>query len=153
MKHNPNTSLGEAQSDGPSPWLLSPQATLLPGLGPRPSSSWSWSLPWGCNTEKVPTGGPFGYTLLQMGAAPDFRTCREGGRTYGAAQASRPRCWKAPPWGGGGRWVKAAETELTRTPPPPQPQVPQALSEQTALSPLDVCVRGNSGEGSITQNL
>jgi len=83
MKHNPKTSLGEAQSDGPSPWLLSPQATLLPGLGPRPSSSWSWSLPWGCNTEKVPTGGPFGYTLLQMGAAPDFRTCREGGEPMG----------------------------------------------------------------------
>lgn len=36
--------------------------------------------------------------------------------------------------------MKAAETELTRT---PQPQVPQALSEQRALSPLEVCVRGN----------
>jgi len=46
--------------------------------------------------------------------------------------------------------VKAAETELKRT---PKPQVPQALSEQTALSPLEVCVRGNSGERSITQNL
>ena len=43
-------------------------------------------------------------------------------------------------WESGGRWVKAAETELTRT---PQPQVPQALSEQRALSPLEVCVRGN----------
>ena len=52
--------------------------------------------------------------------------------------------------GSGGRWVKAAETELTRT---PQPQVPQALSEQTALSPLEVCIRGSSGEDSITQNL
>ena len=40
--------------------------------------------------------------------------------------------------GRGGRWVKAAETELTRT---TQPQVPQALSEQTALSPLEVYVR------------
>ena len=58
-----------------------------------------------------------------------------------APQASRHwRRWKAPPWGRGGRWVKAAETELTRT---PQPQVPQALSEQRALSPLEVCVRGN----------
>ena len=46
--------------------------------------------------------------------------------------------------------MKAAETELKRT---PKPQVPQALSEQTALSPLEVCVRGNSGEGGITQNL
>ena len=57
---------------------------------------------------------------------------------------------KLLPGVGGGRWVKAAETELTRT---PKPQVPQALSEQTALSPLEVCVRGNSGEGGITQNL
>ena len=43
------------------------------------------------------------------------------------------------------------QTELTRT---PQPQVPQALSEQIALSPLEICVRGNAGDGSIiTQNL
>ena len=84
-----------------------------------------------------------------------FRTCREGG-----GPGSHPRLPDTgdagkllPGVGGGGRWVKAAETELTRTPPPPQPQVPQALSEQTALFPLDVCVRGNSGEGSITQNL
>ena len=72
------------------------------------------------------------------------------GRPWEAAQASRWRRWKAPPWARGERWVKAAETELTRN---PQPQVPQALSEQTALSPLEVCVRGNSGERSITQNL
>ena len=49
----------------------------------------------------------------------------------------------------GGRWVKAAETQLTRT---PQPQVTQALSEQTSLSPLEVCLRGTSGEDSITRN-
>ena len=72
------------------------------------------------------------------------------GRPWEAAQASRWRRWKAPPWARGERWVKAAETELTRN---PQPQVPQALSEQTALSPLEVCVRGDSGEDSITQNL
>ena len=48
--------------------------------------------------------------------------------------------------------MKAAETELTRTPPPPQPQVTQTLSEQTALSSLEVCIRGNSGEDSITRN-
>ena len=75
----------------------------------------------------------------------------ENAGPWEAPQASRHwRRWKAPPWGRGGRWVKAAETELKRT---PKPQVPQALSEQTALSPLEVCVRGNSGEGSITQNL
>ena len=45
--------------------------------------------------------------------------------------------------------MKAAETELTRT---LQPHVPQALSEQTALSPLEVCLRGTSGEDSITRN-
>ena len=50
----------------------------------------------------------------------------------------------------GGKWVMAAETQLTRT---PQPQGTQALSEQRALSPLEVCIRGNSGEDSITQNL
>ena len=38
--------------------------------------------------------------------------------------------WKAPPWGGGGRWVKAAETELTRTPPPPQPHSASVRSIQ-----------------------
>ena len=31
------------------------------------------------DTEKVPTGGPFCYTASRMGAAPHFRTCREGG--------------------------------------------------------------------------
>ena len=49
----------------------------------------------------------------------------------------------------GGRWVKAAETQLTKT---PQPQVTQTLSEQTALSSLEVCIRGTSGEDSITRN-
>ena len=72
------------------------------------------------------------------------------GRPWEAAQASRRRCWKAPTWAQAERWVKAAETELTNN---PQPQVHQALSEQTPLSPLEVCVRGNSGEDSITQNL
>lgn len=84
----------------------------------------------------------------------------ENAGPWEAPQASRPQggafqrlqCLEA--WGAsqgsGGRWVKAAETELKRT---PKPQVPQALSEQTALSPLEVCVRGNSGERSITQNL
>ena len=70
MKHNPNASLGEGQSEGPSPRLLSPQATLLPGLGPRPSSSLSWPLPWGSSTGKVPIGGPFCDPSSWMGAAP-----------------------------------------------------------------------------------
>ena len=81
-----------------------------------------------------------------------FRTCREGG-ALGATpgfQTLETLESSSLGSGGGGRWVKAAETELKRT---PKPQVPQALSEQTALSPLEVCVRGNSGEGSITQNL
>ena len=50
--------------------LTSPQATLLTGLGPRPSSSLSWPLPWGCSTEKAPTGGPFCNPSSRMGAAP-----------------------------------------------------------------------------------
>ena len=70
MRHNPNASLGEGQSEGPSPRLLSPQATLLPGLGPRPSSSLSWPLPWGSSTGKVPIGGPFCDPSSWMGAAP-----------------------------------------------------------------------------------
>ena len=70
MKHNCNASPGEGQSDGPSPWLLSPQAALLPGLGPRPSSSLSWPLPWGCSTGKVPIGGPSCDPSSRMGAAP-----------------------------------------------------------------------------------
>ena len=37
--------------------------------------------------------------------------------------------------GSGGSWVKAAETQLTRT---LQPQVTHTLSKQTALSPLEV---------------
>ena len=70
MKHNCNASPGEGQSDGPSPRLLSPQAALLPGLGPRPSSSLSWPLPWGCSTGKVPIGGPSCDPSSRMGAAP-----------------------------------------------------------------------------------
>ena len=70
MKHNCNASPGEGQSDGPSPRLLSPQAALLPGLGPRPSSSLSWPLPWGSSTGKVPIGGPFCDPSSRMGAAP-----------------------------------------------------------------------------------
>ena len=70
MRYNPNASLGEGQSEGPSPRLLSPQATLLPGLGPRPSSSLSWPLPWGCSTGKVPIGGPSCDPSSRMGAAP-----------------------------------------------------------------------------------
>ena len=50
--------------------LTSPQATLLTGLGPRPSSSLSWPLPWGCSTEKAPTGGPCCNPSSRMGAAP-----------------------------------------------------------------------------------
>ena len=116
---------------------------VLPGLG----------LCLGVATlKKCPQAGP-SVTQPRGWGQPPTQDLPRRGAPYGAAQASRPRRWKAPPWGGGGRWVKAAETELTRTPPPPQPQVPQALSEQTALFPLDVCVRGNSGEGSITQNL
>ena len=70
MKHNPDASPGEGQSNGPSPQLLSPQATLLPGLGPRPSLL-SWPLPWGCSTEKAPTGGPFCDPSSRMRAAPN----------------------------------------------------------------------------------
>ena len=77
-----------------------------------------------------------------------FRTCREGGSLGGSPGFQTERLEN---YSLGRRWVKAAETELTRT--PPEPQVPQALSEQTALSPLEVCVRGNSGEDSITQSL
>ena len=50
--------------------LTSPQATLLTGLGPRPSSSLSWPLPWGCSTEKAPPGGPCCNPSSRMGAAP-----------------------------------------------------------------------------------
>ena len=70
MKHNCNALPCEGQSDGPSPRLLSPQAALLPGLGPRPSSSLSWPLPWGCSTGKVPIGGPSCDPSSRMGAAP-----------------------------------------------------------------------------------
>ena len=70
MRHNPNASLGEGQSEGPSPRLLSPQATLLPGLGPRPRSSLSWPLPWSNSTGKLPIGGPFCDPSSWMGAAP-----------------------------------------------------------------------------------
>lgn len=81
-----------------------------------------------------------------------FRTCREGGALGATPGFQTLETLESSSLGSGegGRWVKAAETELTRN---PQPQVHQALSEQTALSPLEVCVRGNSGEGSITQNL
>ena len=67
----------------------------------------------------------------------------------GGTPGFQRRRWRAPPWGQRGRWVKAAETQLTKT---PQPQVTQTLSEQTALSSLEVCIRGTSGEGSITRN-
>jgi len=50
--------------------LTSPQATLLIGLGPRPNSSLSWPLPWGCSTEKAPTGGPFCNPTSRMWADP-----------------------------------------------------------------------------------
>ena len=66
----PNASSGGGQCDGPSPPLLSPRDTLLPGLGPRPTSLSSWPLPWGCSTGKAPTGGPFCDPSLGMGAAP-----------------------------------------------------------------------------------
>ena len=79
-----------------------------------------------------------------------FRTCRERGALGGTPGFQKLETLESSSLGSGGRWVKAAETELKRT---PKPQVPQALSEQTALSPLEVCVRGNSGERSITQNL
>ena len=80
-----------------------------------------------------------------------FRTCREGGALGATPGFQTLETLESSSLGSGrGRWVKAAETELKRT---PKPQVPQALSEQTALSPLEVCVRGNSGEGGITQNL
>ena len=79
-----------------------------------------------------------------------FRTCLERGALGGTPGFQTLETLESSSLGSGGRWVKAAETELKRT---PKPQVPQALSEQTALSPLEVCVRGNSGERSITQNL
>ena len=79
-----------------------------------------------------------------------FRTCREGGALGGTPGFQMETLEGSSLGLGGGRWVKAAETELTRT---PQPQVTQALSEQTALFPLEVCIRGNSREDSITQNL
>ena len=66
----PNASSGGGQCDGPSPPLLSPRDTLLPGLGPRPTSLSSWPLPWGCSTGKAPTGGPFCDPSSGMGAAP-----------------------------------------------------------------------------------
>ena len=70
MKHNPNASPGEGQSDGPRPQLLLPLGTLLPGLGPRPSFLSSWPLSWGCSIGKGPTGGPFCDPSSWMGAAP-----------------------------------------------------------------------------------
>ena len=71
------------------------------------------------------------------------RTCREGGALGATPGFQTLETLESSSLGsGGGRWVKAAETELKRT---PKPQVSQALSEQTALSPLEVCVRGNSG--------
>lgn len=70
MKHNPNASPGEGQSDGPRPQLLSPLGTLLPGLGPRPSFLSSWPLSWGCSIGKGPTGGRFCDPSSRMGAAP-----------------------------------------------------------------------------------
>lgn len=82
-----------------------------------------------------------------------FRTCREGG-ALGGPPGFQTETLEGSSLGSGGgrrgRWVKAAETQLTRT---PQPQVTQALSEQRALSPLEVYVRGKSGEDSITQDL
>ena len=71
MRHNPSALRGEGQSDESSPQLLSPQATLLPGFGQRPSSSLSWPLPWGCSTEKAPTGRPCCDPSSWMGAAPN----------------------------------------------------------------------------------
>ena len=79
-----------------------------------------------------------------------FRTGREGaGEATGSTPGFQTDTLEGSPLRSGGRWVKAAETQLTRT---PQPQVTQALSEQTALSPLEVCLRGTSGEDSITRN-
>ena len=69
----PNASSGEGQSDGPSAPLLSPRDTLLPGLGPRPTSLSSSPLPWGCSIGKAPTGGPFCDPSSWMGAAPHSR--------------------------------------------------------------------------------
>ena len=70
MKHSPSASLGKGQSHGPSPQLFSRQSTPLPELGPRPRSSLSWLLPWGCSAGKVPIGGPFCDPSSRMGAVP-----------------------------------------------------------------------------------
>ena len=70
MKHSPNASLGKGQSHGPSPQLFSRQSAPLPELGPRPRSSLSWLLPWGCSAGKVPIGGPFCDPSSRMGAVP-----------------------------------------------------------------------------------
>ena len=79
-------------------------------------------------------------------SGPQDRPRREG--AMGGTPGFQRRRWRAPPWGQRGRWVKAAETQLTKT---PQPQVTQTLSEQTALSSLEVCIRGTSGEDSIAR--
>ena len=78
-----------------------------------------------------------------------FRTCRERGALGGTPGFQTLETLESSSLGSGGRWVKAAETQLTKT---PQPQVTQTLSEQTALSSLEVCIRGTSGEDSITRN-
>ena len=59
-----------------------------------------------------------------------FRTCRERGALGGTPGFQTLETLESSSLGSGGRWVKAAETELKRT---PKPQVPQALSVQTAL--------------------
>ena len=64
-----------------------------------------------------------------------FRTGQEEREAMGGTPGFQMETLEGSSLGSGGSWVKAAETQLTRT---LQPQVTHTLSEQTALSPLEV---------------
>ena len=103
MKHNPNASLGEGQSDGRSPWLLSPCWSLLMDWNLVVYSRW-WEgkgekkadIPWFMQkANKAPDMGLALFTEASGALSMEWRRrapSREGLRSPGRKVNSESLC-------------------------------------------------------------